>query len=104
MKSIGKSDAKYRAILNSCGNIDRKQNPNKPVCDGVAAFAETIEELSGIVRNWIKSNNLGAGNFQMVEVIDNKCGNLVGKISYNGKFWVVGSKYCPAINNKGEIK
>ena len=95
MKSTGKNDYKYRMTLSAFGNPDYSQNCHAKVCGSKTVYADTIEELCDTMRHWIRENNLGAGNVAMTAVFDNHSGKKVGAISYNGRFWECGSKYCP---------
>lgn len=79
---------KFSVILSSCGNVDYGQNPYE-VYNGVVDriyYADTIEELQKEVRRYIEDNGLGGGNYTGGEVKD-KSGKIIGKISYNGRYW-----------------
>lgn len=95
MKTAGKNDAKYRIILTAMGNPDYFQNCNSQVCEPLTVYSDTIEELSSVMRNWIRENSLGAGNISKTIVLENHSNKKIGMISYNGKFWERGSKYFP---------
>ena len=88
----------YTVKLSGHGNIDHDENPylnivNNEIIEAAVAEANSIEECQSIVRNYIEENGLGGGNWTGGEVFKN--GEKVGRISYNGRFWEVGSKYCP---------
>lgn len=78
----------YSVLLESCGNIDHSQNPNKAL-DGVPTqrvVASSIEECQSLVKEYIDKYNLGGGNWAGGEVRD-MLGNVIGQISYNGRYW-----------------
>lgn len=78
----------YSVLLTSCGNPDRGQNPYEELW-GVPtdrAYGASIEELQRIVRNYIEEYDLGGGNWAGGEVYDGT-GNVIGHISYNGRYW-----------------
>ena len=78
----------YSVILTSCGNPDRGQNPFEPMY-GVPServYTASIEECQKRVREYIEEYNLGGGNWSGGNVYDG-LGNLIGNISYNGRFW-----------------
>ena len=89
MIMIGKSGAKYKVVLKAYGNPDHGQNPREMVCESATVYADTADELSVAVRNWIVKNNLGCGNFAAAKVYSNEPGHkkeVVGNIYFNGKF------------------
>ncbi len=83
------SDKKYAVTLSSCGNIDHGQNPFEPLfgVPNKKEYADTIEELQEIVRDYISENALGGGNWTGGDVYEVKTGVKVGYISYNGRYW-----------------
>lgn len=87
----------YLVMLSACGNIDHKEDPNKNIVNGIVVESEnipadSIEECQRTVREYIEKNRLGAGNWTGGQVFNN--GEKIGYISYNGRFWEKGSKYC----------
>ena len=86
-----------KLILSSVGNPDHNQNPNKSMfgCEPnkeitVSSFKEASEKS----RAFINKNGLGAGNWSGGDVIDEETGNIIARVSYNGRVW----------NGKTEIK
>ena len=78
----------YSVRLASCGNPDRGQNPFEPLygVPSERAYTASIEECQQRVREYIEEYNLGGGNWSGGDVYDG-LGNLIGNISYNGRFW-----------------
>ena len=77
--------------LNSCGNPDRGENPNRPL-PGVPYLkypVDSFEEASSDVTGYINTYNLGSGNFAGGQLF-NKDGDLVAQVSYNGRVWPPG--------------
>lgn len=79
---------KYKLILDSCGNIDKGENPYKQVEGAYRTMIEcnSIEECSIATLDYCKKHNLGYKNLECADVftINNE---YVGYISYNGKYW-----------------
>lgn len=78
---------KYAVTLKSCGNIDIGQNPFETISPTHIYTADSIEECQQVVRNYIERWNLGGSNWTGGDVYDG-LGNLIGNISYNGRFWL----------------
>lgn len=78
----------YSVNLSNCGNPDYGQAPNKPLPDVPTgrAYTSSIEECQQRVQEYIEKYNLGSGNWNGGEVYDG-LGNMIGKISYNGRYW-----------------
>ena len=87
--------AKYEMILEAFGNIDHQENPKKKACNTRFVYKDSIAEMQSAFLDYITKNNLGSGNIQSANVIDLTTQCIVGCITYNGKFWKKGSKYCP---------
>ena len=87
--------AKYGAILEAFGNPDHGEDPYRKKCNTKIVYKDSIEEMQIAVRRFIRQHDLGAGNIGMVKVIDLDKNDLAGCISYNGRWWEKGSKYCP---------
>lgn len=88
----------YKVTLAACGNINHGENPYLNIVDDIAiepmvAEAETIEECQQIVRDYINKHDLGGSNWDGGDVF--KDGQKVGRISYNSRFWKIGTEYCP---------
>ena len=74
--------------LDSRGNPDYGQDPDRPVY-GVkpqVAVVLSLGQASAVCLEWIKSNDLGGGNWTGGDVRDSG-GKLVARISYNGRVW-----------------
>ena len=84
---------RYSVILSAHGNPDHYESPFKEVADGAVVHCESIEECQAAVRKYIADNDLGGGNWTGGDVYQH--GEIVGSISYNGRYWPLGSKYCP---------
>ena len=83
------ANTKYAVTLSAHGNIDHGQNPYEMLY-GVSpemGYADTIEELQQIVREYISENALGSGNWTGGEVYDASEDLKIGYISYNGRYW-----------------
>jgi len=77
-------------ILDSCGNIDHNQDPNKSLY-GVkpnAVKCIDFEMASNLCRKYIETYNLGAGNWggnAGLVLDDNQ--KQIARVSYNGRVW-----------------
>ena len=82
------SGATLTVELDSRGNPDRGQDPDRPL-PGVARKVVEVRSLgqaSEACLAWIEDNDLGAGNWTGGTVRD-ASGALVARVSYNGKVW-----------------
>ncbi|MDB2686640.1 hypothetical protein N9Y42_05465 [Mariniblastus sp.] len=73
--------------LESCGNPDYRQNPERPV-RGVAGdlvVVGTLDEAQSKCKAFIENNELGSGNWAGGHVFANDW--LVAYISFNGRLW-----------------
>lgn len=84
--------AKYSVVLSAHGNPDHYESPYAQVAPNGVAHAASIDECRQIVREYIDKHDLGAGNWSGGDVYH--CGEMVGRISYNGRFWDLDSEYC----------
>lgn len=84
---------KYSVILSAHGNPDHYESPLEQVAPNCIAHCESIEECQAKVREYIDKYDLGGGNWTGGDVYQN--GEVVGCISYNSRFWPLGSEYCP---------
>lgn len=82
---------KYSVTLSAHGNPDHYESPYEEVAAGGVAHAESIEECQQIVREYIDKHALGGGNWTGGDVYLH--GEVIGRISYNGRYWPVGSDY-----------
>ena len=85
---------KYSVILSAHGNPDHYESPLEEVAPGKVEHAASIEECQAAVREYIDKHGLGAGNFTGGDVYHN--GEVIGRISYNSRYWPLGSEYCQA--------
>jgi hypothetical protein len=78
---------KYSIKTEVCGNPDYGQDPRKPPYGVVVKTlkADTFQELSDAVRDWIGDNDIGGGNWQNPQLLID--GQVIGYMSYNGKVW-----------------
>ena len=84
--------ARYEVRLSACGNSDFGEDPCRLVCRPQVKRGNSIEEMQKIVRSYIASNGLGSGNIALVDVVDLENDEVVGQVSYNGRFWPGGYK------------
>lgn len=83
---------KYIVMCKSCGNPDLGECPYEEIALPMFVQTNTIEECSEAVREYIKDNNLGSGQWCGGQVYEEKVG-YIGRISYNGKFWSKDTEY-----------
>lgn len=74
----------YQINLSSVPNFDFNER-NTPA-DPATASASTFDECSKICRQYITDNDLGSGNWNGGQIIDEN-GNQVARVSYNGRIW-----------------
>ena len=82
------SQETFSVDLNSRGNPDRGQDPDRPL-PGVARKVVEVRSLaraSEVCTAWIEANDLGAGNWTGGTVRD-ASGRKVARVSFNGKVW-----------------
>ena len=74
--------------LTNLGNIDRNQDPTKPLY-GTHTLKNIqfvkLSKLRNLVTNYINTCDLGGGNFIPPKVYKDK--KYIGYFSYNGRFW-----------------
>lgn len=78
----------FKVILDSCGNIDRGENPYQQVEGAwrMLVSCDSIEKCQEVVRDYILEHRLGSSQWDGGEVFD-KENNYLGYISYNCRFW-----------------
>ena len=74
--------------LTNVGNIDKQQDPTKPLY-GTHTLKniqfKKLSKLRDVVINYVQECGLGGGNFIDPKIYkDNK---YIGYFSYNGRFW-----------------
>lgn len=77
-------------FLSNRGNPDRSQHPDHPLPGTKSDYwvkARSPEQASNIARRYIEANNLGGGNFPHAIVREAASQNVIGEVSYNGRFW-----------------
>ena len=84
---------KYSVILSAHGNPDHYESPFEKVAPTEVAHCKSIEECQAKVREYIDKHDLGGGNFTGGDVY--QYGEVIGRISYNSRYWPLGSEYCP---------
>ena len=73
-------------ILASCGNPDHFQDPEQPMygCESNhRVIVNSLEEASVECKKFIKTNELGGGNWAGGDVYENNI--HIAKIAYNGR-------------------
>ena len=75
-----------KVILESVGNPDFGQNPNKGVSPKQTVDVKSFEEASDACQDYIKKHDLGGGNWSGGQVTEG--GKQVAYISYNGRIWL----------------
>lgn len=78
---------KYYVQLSAHGNIDHGEDPYTSVAMPGEGFGYTIKDCQDIAMKYISDNNLGGGNWTGGKVYEVDTDELVGHISYNGRFW-----------------
>ncbi len=79
-----------KVLLSNSGNPDFRQDPDRPLPgtrSGYWVEVPDIEAASKACRDYIVENDLGGGNWPHAEVRDVKTDEVLGHISYNGRFW-----------------
>lgn len=82
--------SELEVLLSNCGNIDRDQDPERPVYgtqSGYWAKVQSLEAASRACQEYIEGYGLGGGNWSGGAVRDAATKELVGRISYNGRIW-----------------
>src|SRR5579859_1371534 len=76
--------------LASVGNIDRAQDPSRPLpgLRNQTATVASLEEASAACRKFISDNDLGGGNWSGGQITDGE--TVIGQVSYNGVVWPPG--------------
>lgn len=93
----------FTVHLESVGNPDHGQNPNRPVygVPTVKAHVDNLVQARQVVQQYINYFDLGGGNWVGGEVVRLSDGLVIGTFSYNGRLWADGSynkeiEICPA--------
>jgi len=71
--------------LSSCGNPDFRQDSKREYSPTLFVEVPTMEEASGICKEYIAEWDLGGGNWSGGQVYDDK--KQIARISYNGRIW-----------------
>ena len=80
----------YEVHLSNYGNIDHDENPYLPLSgteSGIWVPCDSIEQAQRIAEEYRDDNDLGSGNWADPQVREVETGEVVGRISYNGRFW-----------------
>jgi len=84
--------AKFSVLLSAHGNPDHYESPYEEVAPNEVKHCTSIDECRKAVLDYIEKHDLGGGNWTGGDVYS--CGEMVGRISYNGRFWDLDSEYC----------
>jgi hypothetical protein len=91
---------KYEVFLSNRGNPDRDQNPFQPLYGTGSdewVSCDSIEHAQQLAEEYRDDNGLGGGNWGDANVRDVETAEIVGHISYNGRFWPAdGSEHVEA--------
>lgn len=77
----------YIVYLQSRGNPDMGQDPQSPQSPGGTKGVMDFVEASQVCRDYIVRWTLGGGNWTGGGVSSVKTGELVARVSYNGRVW-----------------
>lgn len=93
LKTVGK----FMVTLSSVGNPDHGQNPDHslPGLKSSKVAVTTKQEAAEACRKFIDDNQLGSGNWSGGDVFSE--GNLVARVSYNGRVWHLDDEVCKTI-------
>ena len=80
---------KYTVKLKACGNPDFRQGRTLPGVRARSVRVASLEEASRACLAYIAEHELGAGNWNGGSVFVG--GNLIARVSYNGKVWPPGA-------------
>jgi len=84
---------RYRINLESVGNPDFNQNPNKPISPETYTVSGTFLNASLACRKYITYYELGGGNWVGGQVYDGlNDDKQVAYVSYNGRVWDMNGK------------
>lgn len=75
-----------RVLLQSRGNPDFGQDPEREMSPEVWHEVASVEEASRVCRTYIAFHDLGGGNWTGGLVKD-ESGVAVARVSYNGRIW-----------------
>jgi hypothetical protein len=78
-----------KVFLSNVGNPDFHQNSDRPLSGTKSGFwvaVEDVRKASDVCQRYIADNDLGGGNWPHAEVRDVDTDELLGHISYNGRF------------------
>jgi hypothetical protein len=86
----------FTVTLSSVGNPDYGQDPNRslPGVKNARVAVRSKQAASDLCKKFIEANQLGSGNWSGGDIFDD--GNLVARVSYNGRVWRAGK--CLAEN------
>ena len=85
-ETMKREKANYTVTLKSAGNPDHGQFLNSGILSPtIQKHCSSIDECRQAVREYTAEYELGTGNWIGGEVRQN--GQVVGRISYNGRFW-----------------
>ncbi len=75
--------------LSNVGNPDRDQNPFRELPGTATGWepVDSVEAAQAAVLAYITDYFLGGGNWSGGDVRNEDTGEVIGSISYNGRFW-----------------
>jgi hypothetical protein len=76
-------------LLQSRGNPDFRQDPERPLSPEVVVAVGSLAAAASACREYIGEWDLGGGNWTGGK-ITNRAGDVVGKVSYNGRVFSPG--------------
>jgi hypothetical protein len=80
---------KLSVELSNVGNPDHRENPDRALSGIQTGWktVDSVEAAQAAVRAYISENDLGGGNWSGGDVKNLETGDIIGSISYNGRFW-----------------
>jgi hypothetical protein len=80
---------KLNVQLSNVGNPDHRQDSSRALPGTTTGWkaVDSVEAAQAAVRAYISENDLGGGNWTGGDVKDVETGEVIGSISYNGRFW-----------------
>lgn len=103
-KDLDREEA-LEVALNSCGNPDYDQSPFKglPGVNHSRQRVGSLREAAACCRRYIDDNDLGGGNWSGGEVRRVETGEVVARVSYNGRVWLPEEPKVPTPVGRGVV-
>lgn len=86
---------RYQVKLANVGNIDRDQDPSRPLLGAPNGQWRDVPDLgaaSKACREYIDEHGLGSGNWSGGDVRDTESKKVIARVSYNGRVWDLDGK------------